>query len=629
VAARTNPQMFEAFLDRSKSILPAILFCFLGFRAFSDSSLDPRILLIGLKSVLVAGLFLFRTQPEKESRGFTKSLAYLSAFLPFAFLRNGSPIAEGGWFYKAGLIVCVAGDALATWALVHLGRSFGVSPAKRQLVASGPYRFLKHPIYLGYLISEISFFVLHFSIWNGALLVASASLMLFRAKAEEKILSDESVPKVGTATLMGTARAVWLGGLLLPASIALTVFAASVASGLWAHDRTSRAKTFDAQSEVLKQQVGTADFLSASLQLAALAHSLDWRCVDLNLNGQRTPVVSFPPTGCLSGEEISRIALDGAGGTSFELLYVPKFWTSNRIALFSFVPVLILVMSAFVFLAYRSKRTFEGLSAAVSSLIRELNGPSSRSLLGSSISKVRVLEIEILEDAIQERLATLEKISALESEKILAKERWDIALRVAHDLKAPLGALRIASSSIEDSEIRELVRESVSRLSRISADVLAPVTLRNSTTLKRLIHEQKSLISAHGGKLEVGIMGELEDLAVENSHLERVLQNLLMNAVEASKERVVFLQVREDLSELVFSIEAKDAIFPESVLQAQGNYSVQSSKSSGHGIGIMISCQMIKKWGGELSMRNLQGATLTSFTFPKPGDFARLESVHA
>jgi protein-S-isoprenylcysteine O-methyltransferase Ste14 len=54
-----------------------------------------------------------------------------------------------------GVIVFLSGLALAVWARIHLGRNWGMPMTERaepELVTSGPYRFVRHPIYSGILL---------------------------------------------------------------------------------------------------------------------------------------------------------------------------------------------------------------------------------------------------------------------------------------------------------------------------------------------------------------------------------------------------------------------------------------------------------------------------------------------
>ena len=56
----------------------------------------------------------------------------------------------------AGLILCLAGFALAVWARLHLGRNWGMPMTFKEghdLVTGGPYGYIRHPIYTGMLLA--------------------------------------------------------------------------------------------------------------------------------------------------------------------------------------------------------------------------------------------------------------------------------------------------------------------------------------------------------------------------------------------------------------------------------------------------------------------------------------------
>ena len=84
----------------------------------------------------------------------------------------------------AGLMIVVMGK-------LSLGRSFGLTPANRGVVCTGLYRFLRHPIYLGYLITHIGFFLANAGMWNLVVLVAADAALMARAVCEEKTLAQD------------------------------------------------------------------------------------------------------------------------------------------------------------------------------------------------------------------------------------------------------------------------------------------------------------------------------------------------------------------------------------------------------------------------------------------------------
>ncbi len=74
---------------------------------------------------------------------------------------------------------------------ISLGRSFGLIPANRGIVSSGLYRLVRHPIYLGYLVTHIAFVLANPTAWNIALLVTADVALLARAVCEERTLARD------------------------------------------------------------------------------------------------------------------------------------------------------------------------------------------------------------------------------------------------------------------------------------------------------------------------------------------------------------------------------------------------------------------------------------------------------
>lgn len=81
-------------------------------------------------------------------------LSALAVILLLRVFRGGSLAVDSPVLAAVGAVVFACGVALAVWARIHLGRNWGMpmtQKAEPELVTSGPYRFVRHPIYSGLL----------------------------------------------------------------------------------------------------------------------------------------------------------------------------------------------------------------------------------------------------------------------------------------------------------------------------------------------------------------------------------------------------------------------------------------------------------------------------------------------
>lgn len=87
-----------------------------------------------------------------------------------------------------GISLQVAGILLQIVAKLVLGRSFGLLPANRGVVTRGPYRVVRHPIYLGYLVTHIGYVLYSFTVTNVLLFTGLYLLQAGRILREESVL---------------------------------------------------------------------------------------------------------------------------------------------------------------------------------------------------------------------------------------------------------------------------------------------------------------------------------------------------------------------------------------------------------------------------------------------------------
>ena len=90
---------------------------------------------------------------------------------------------------SAGVLLQVLGTCWQFTSKFFLGRSFGLLPAQRGLVMAGPYRVVRHPIYLGYLIGHVGFLLANFSWWNFGVLALLYVAQVYRIRREEAVLA--------------------------------------------------------------------------------------------------------------------------------------------------------------------------------------------------------------------------------------------------------------------------------------------------------------------------------------------------------------------------------------------------------------------------------------------------------
>jgi protein-S-isoprenylcysteine O-methyltransferase Ste14 len=145
-----------------------------------------------LQHLLVLGVALTRRAPERQDHSLLTSasivVVYAYPYAQLVYLRwvpGEAPWPEGG------LYIVAAAAWLSLASLLSLGRLFGVRPALRGLATKGPYRLIRHPMYLAYMISDFGYNLQEWN-WGTALMVLTGWVALvYRIYAEERILAGD------------------------------------------------------------------------------------------------------------------------------------------------------------------------------------------------------------------------------------------------------------------------------------------------------------------------------------------------------------------------------------------------------------------------------------------------------
>jgi Na+/proline symporter/nitrogen-specific signal transduction histidine kinase len=255
-----------------------------------------------------------------------------------------------------------------------------------------------------------------------------------------------------------------------------------------------------------------------------------------------------------------------------------------------------------------------------------------------------------LEEKSQElEAATNELRAANERLKELDKLKDDFVTTVSHELRTPLTSIRSFSEIVHDhpdlpiEERREFLRiivQESERLTRLLNDILdlakmeagkiawhmADVAPR--TVIEQALAATKGLVRKHGKvKLETAIEDDLPIVRVDSDRLMQVIVNLISNAVKFSDRESGWVRLEARREDSALRVEVRDngigidkkdhgKIFER--FQQAGN--TLTEKPAGTGLGLPISREILRHFGGEIRVESEIGKGATfSFRIPAAG----------
>ncbi len=150
-------------------------------------SFHPQVLLLLLSELSAVFFLLIQRKGSWATSFYTTAIAFGGTAASLAVMPSGISLAPD--FITAPIIVL--GTAIALAAKLSLRRSFGLVPANRGVKSGGAYRFVRHPMYTGYVINHIGFLLLFFSAWNLAVYLTCWILLYLRVIEEERFLMGD------------------------------------------------------------------------------------------------------------------------------------------------------------------------------------------------------------------------------------------------------------------------------------------------------------------------------------------------------------------------------------------------------------------------------------------------------
>ena len=145
---------------------------------------SASIVFLGLLLVLLT----IRRTPQRKTPGLHPRIAALAGtYLGVAMMIL--PERASGWgMLVVSVVLILAGTLFSVYALTRLGRSISLLPEARALVTDGPYRVIRHPLYLGEAVTLIGLSLQYLSLLAALIVVLQIAFQLQRMKHEEDVL---------------------------------------------------------------------------------------------------------------------------------------------------------------------------------------------------------------------------------------------------------------------------------------------------------------------------------------------------------------------------------------------------------------------------------------------------------
>jgi protein-S-isoprenylcysteine O-methyltransferase Ste14 len=154
---------------------------------FFATAVAARLAVILFLSLIVF-VIVVRLRPVAKTTGLAPRVFALAGTCMPSFMvllpRNPDDLAVN----IASLLLIAIGFGLAVYAFSYLNRSASIMPEARRLVTGGPYRLLRHPVYLFEEIGVVGLALPFASVWALLWLLLHLACQFQRMKAEEQVL---------------------------------------------------------------------------------------------------------------------------------------------------------------------------------------------------------------------------------------------------------------------------------------------------------------------------------------------------------------------------------------------------------------------------------------------------------
>jgi protein-S-isoprenylcysteine O-methyltransferase Ste14 len=192
------------WLDRTIAVIASIPFVYYGYELYLHGGIRVPLVILWIELALLIVPMVARRPPTRISLNPAYwLLTYVETYwLLMPILGPGRSIVSTA----VSSAIAIFGLAIVVWGRFSLGRNIGFIPAQRELVMTGAYRYVRHPIYTSLFVVYISVALTLYSRRNVILIAIGMFWFVLKSFVEESFLQAD--PQY--AAYMQKVRARWI-----------------------------------------------------------------------------------------------------------------------------------------------------------------------------------------------------------------------------------------------------------------------------------------------------------------------------------------------------------------------------------------------------------------------------------
>ena len=195
------------WLDRTIAAVASVPLVYLAYYRYEHWHHGFPLIASALNVLILVVTMIIRRPPKRVTPNpWYWLLAFVATYwqiLVLGLLQQGRPLVAN-WITDA---IAASSIVVVIWARLSLGRNIGFVPAQRELVHSGAYAYMRHPVYTGGFLAALAFLLRAYSPQNALLLGLGVFWFIpVKSLVEEDFLRED--PQYGD--YMRRVRARWI-----------------------------------------------------------------------------------------------------------------------------------------------------------------------------------------------------------------------------------------------------------------------------------------------------------------------------------------------------------------------------------------------------------------------------------